>query len=255
MTENEAAQAVDTRVDPLGEQAFLKYKQEYNEPDLSPLNIIKDFKVEKQVKLEGMKDRDTTFQLQIYTFPNDDKSKALKPCVCYVTRQTEFSLTFLIHNATLSKLKSAFLACIKGYKPGDIKFLIKDTGLRTEMSLSVNKQPEFDSNDKTIHYPCRLSEDDPKDNDDFKLMNVDLKQTKDDTCCLKVTYALWHTQIALYGSDASTKLWSTLAPLNFVPDPRDSLTLTFKTPKFYESFQYYYKKFILLGASYGDPAQ
>jgi hypothetical protein len=252
-----AVSAVNTEIDKAGEAEFLKHKVEKNEPDLLPIKIVENYKVEKQVDLQSLKERKETVELTLYEFKDDERSKELRPCICYVTKQTLVSIEFEIHYPTPRNLKSAFLACILGYDKGKVEFVEKDDGVpgkSNELTVVIDKKPEFKEGWDQLHLPCRLSSL-VKDNNDFKLFNVNLKQSVHNVCIMTVTYVLWNTQIALYGTTEGTKLWSDVGKIDYEPHPEDKCRVVFQTPKFYESFHYYHKRLILLGASYGDEPQ
>lgn len=245
---------LNLEIDKLGEQQFLLYKKEHPEDeDLVPVKIVQDFELSKTVSLNLLTENALEMELLLHHFKDDAKSKLLKPCFCYVTGQTQVVLRYRLHEPTTKKLKAAFLSAISGYEPGRVEFEEKDAGsveLPNRFSIVVHDKPAF-KNKSERHLPCRVSNL-VQDNDDFVLLNVDLKQTAENVCTLEVTYALWNTQIELYYPNLEKKLFSTVGKIDFVPDERDDLTLIFKTPKFYYSYQYYSNKLKLLSASYGE---
>jgi hypothetical protein len=247
--------ALNLEIDKEGERQFLAYKNDHpDDQDLQIVKVMENFKVSKTLplsKLAGEADLDV--ELTIFEFKDDEKSRLLKPCYCLVTRQTEVTIQFLINDPTVAKLKSCYLAGVKGYDPGQVKFNEKDQGTDiNEFEVTVDKKPLFKTgSDGELHWPCRFTKK-VEDNDDFVLMRVDLKQTKTNVCLMTITYALWHTQIVKYGADNSNKCTSTLAKINFIPDDLDEVTVTLKTPKFYQSYEYYSNKLQLLSASYGE---
>jgi hypothetical protein len=247
--------SLNLEIDKEGEKQFLAYKSDHpDDQDLQPVKIVENFKVSKTLPLSKLASKaDLDVELTIFEFKDDEKSQLLKPCYCMVTRQTEVTIQFLIHDPTVAKLEACYLAAVKGYNPGQVKFNEKDQGIDiNEFEVVVEKRPLFNTGSEgELHWPCRLTEE-IQDNDDFVLLNLDLKQTKTNVCLMTITYALWHTQIVKYGMKQGTKCTSTLAKIDFVPDELDEVTLTLKTPKFYQSYEYYSNKLQLLSASYGE---
>ena len=247
--------SLNLEIDKEGERQFLAYKNDHpDDQDLQIVKVTENFKVSKTLPLSKLaSEADLDVELTIFEFKDDEKSQLLKPCYCIVTRQTEVTIQFLIHNPTVTKLKACYLSAVKGYDHGQVNFNEKDQGTDiNDFEVVVDKRPLFKTgSDGELHWPCRLTEQ-VQDNDDFVLLNLDLKQTKTNVCLMTITYALWHTQIVKYEVNRTTKCTSTLAKIDFVPDDLDEVTLTFKTPKFYQSYDYYSNKLQLLSASYGE---
>lgn len=245
---------LNLEIDSFGQSQFQQYKNAHPEDeDLEIVKIDKDFCVEKKILLKNVKENGLACELPIMEFKDDEKSLLLKPCIAYVTGETEFTLEFYLKTPTCKKLTSCFLAAIKGYEPGKVTFDEKDAGSLTEpnaFTFNIDKKPEF--KDKTqIHWPCQVSKL-VADNDDFVLLRVDIKQNDRGGCMLTVTYGLWNTQIITYVVNKTHNLFSHLDKLDFDPEEEDFVVLKFCTPKLYKSWEFYKNKLQLLAASYGE---
>lgn len=253
-TSQPSAISLNLEIDSYGQSVFQQYKNAHPEDeDLEIVKIQQDFCVEKKILLKDLKEKDVAIELPIMEFRDDEKSLLLKPCIAYITGETEFSLEFYLTNTDTKKLKSCFLAAIKGYEPGKVTFEEKDGGSLTKpnaFTFKIDKKPEF-KDKMQIHWPCQVSKL-VVDNDDFVLLQVNTKQNDKGVCIMTVTYGLWNTQIITHQPNKVHNLFCHLDKIDFDPNEEDSVTLKFSTPKLYKSFDFYKNKLQLLAASYGE---